>query len=133
MLASQLRILSSMMMMMTIARPSTTDTINKAAQISSPIAKEPVPDLIATKVENTSGAPFPKPKKATRHFDNSYKTEEEHQPDYHQTNEDWSKHHNSNCGDSINKDYLSWNTVIKSELKTLGEAYSISQKKNLAC
>ncbi|KAI8452060.1 hypothetical protein BY996DRAFT_6415830 [Phakopsora pachyrhizi] len=43
-------------------------TMKEAAPISSPIAKEPVPDLIATKVESTSGAPFPKPKKATRHF-----------------------------------------------------------------
>ncbi|KAI8447107.1 hypothetical protein BY996DRAFT_6437661 [Phakopsora pachyrhizi] len=31
----------------------------------------------------------------------------------------YEEHHNSNCGNSINKDYLGWNTVIKSELKTL--------------
>ncbi|CAH7682218.1 hypothetical protein PPACK8108_LOCUS15007 [Phakopsora pachyrhizi] len=31
----------------------------------------------------------------------------------------YEEHHNSNCGNSINKDYLGWNTVIKIELKTL--------------
>ncbi|CAH7685436.1 hypothetical protein PPACK8108_LOCUS19957 [Phakopsora pachyrhizi] len=31
----------------------------------------------------------------------------------------YEEHHKINCGDSINKDYLGWNTVIKSELKTL--------------
>ncbi|KAI8460101.1 hypothetical protein BY996DRAFT_6560730 [Phakopsora pachyrhizi] len=31
----------------------------------------------------------------------------------------YEEHHNSNCGNSINKDYLGWSTVIKSELKTL--------------
>ncbi|CAH7671518.1 hypothetical protein PPACK8108_LOCUS6298 [Phakopsora pachyrhizi] len=43
----------------------------------------------------------------------------------------YEEHHNSNCGNSINKDYLGWNTVIKSELKTLVEDPSIPTKTNI--
>ncbi|KAL8795721.1 MAG: hypothetical protein Q9195_001772 [Heterodermia aff. obscurata] len=45
--------------------PATTAVMNPAAPISSPIAKLPLCDFIAAKVEKTSGLPFPKAKNVT--------------------------------------------------------------------
>lgn len=45
--------------------PTTTEMMNEVAPISSPIANEPVSALIAANVENTSGAPLPKPRRVT--------------------------------------------------------------------
>lgn len=45
--------------------PATTDVINVAAPINSPMAKLPLFDLIAAKVEKTSGLPFPKARNVT--------------------------------------------------------------------
>lgn len=45
--------------------PATTDVINVAAPINSPIAKLPLFDLIAAKVEKTSGLPFPNARNVT--------------------------------------------------------------------
>ena len=45
--------------------PATTAVINPAAPISSPIAKLPLCDFIAAKVEKTSGLPFPKARNVT--------------------------------------------------------------------
>lgn len=44
--------------------PATTETIKEAAPTSSPMASDPDPAFMAAKVENTSGAPLPSPKKA---------------------------------------------------------------------
>src|SRR5205809_7967102 len=49
--------------------PATTAVMNDAAPISSPIASEPELTFIATKVENTSGLPFPKARKVTPALD----------------------------------------------------------------
>jgi hypothetical protein len=45
--------------------PATTATMNPAAPINSPTARLPLLLLIAAKVENTSGLPFPKARKVT--------------------------------------------------------------------
>ena len=45
--------------------PATTDVINVAAPTNSPMAKLPLFDLIAAKVEKTSGLPFPKARNVT--------------------------------------------------------------------
>ena len=45
--------------------PATTDVIKVAAPINSPMAKLPLFDLIAAKVEKTSGLPFPKARNVT--------------------------------------------------------------------
>jgi hypothetical protein len=42
--------------------PATTAVMNPAAPINSPTAKLPLCELIAAKVEKTSGLPFPKAK-----------------------------------------------------------------------
>jgi hypothetical protein len=45
--------------------PATTDVMKVAAPINSPIAKLPLFDRIAAKVEKTSGLPFPNARKVT--------------------------------------------------------------------
>jgi hypothetical protein len=45
--------------------PATTEVINPAAPISSPMAKPPLCVFIAANVEKTSGLPFPKARKVT--------------------------------------------------------------------
>jgi hypothetical protein len=45
--------------------PATTDVMKVAAPINSPIAKLPLLDRIAAKVEKTSGLPFPNARKVT--------------------------------------------------------------------
>lgn len=45
--------------------PATTLTMNAAAPINSPKAKDPKFECIALKVENKSGLPLPKAKKVT--------------------------------------------------------------------
>ena len=45
--------------------PATTDVMKLAAPSSSPIARLPLFDRMAAKVENTSGLPFPNARKVT--------------------------------------------------------------------
>lgn len=45
--------------------PATTDVMKVAAPMSSPIARLPLFDRIAAKVEKTSGLPFPKARNVT--------------------------------------------------------------------
>lgn len=48
-----------------IIDPEMTLTMKEAAPKSSPMARDPEPDFMAPKVENTSGDPFPKARKVT--------------------------------------------------------------------
>ena len=49
----------------TAMEPATTDTMNDAAPINSPMARLPLPARIDENVENTSGLPFPNARKVT--------------------------------------------------------------------
>jgi hypothetical protein len=53
----------------TATDPATTEVMKLAAPISSPIANDPDPCVIALKVLNKSGDPFPKAKKVTPALD----------------------------------------------------------------
>lgn len=49
--------------------PETTDVMKNAAPMSSPIARLPLPTLMAANVEKRSGDPFPRARKVTPAMD----------------------------------------------------------------